>query len=232
MVSRLGLGNHTSNLHFTVTTNYFQFVSTLVPSQGAVTLQQHTLAGNHLPGVKPSKPLLLPGAGAGAALSSLNRDRQVYAPDFPHTIEDTSGPMRVKFIFNIPTFNIFLIVMFSGLCLPSSSRQPQVQLARRLTRITTRTTSILRRTLTCSTRSTPGQLTTTGCPAWLLVRSSPGPGRNCLNILACMMVQSTLRTTSSRTLPGYFSRVSSELSQLCYNVIVDIGFCWCEVCWC
>merc|ERR1711974_203434 len=61
------------------------FVSTFVPSQGAppVTAPEHKLAGNHFPAVKLSKPLQ-----TGASLSSINKERQVYAPDFPHPSED------------------------------------------------------------------------------------------------------------------------------------------------
>lgn len=73
--------------------NYFQFVTAFVPSQGALTAPQHKLTGNHLPGVKLSKPL----AGVGASLSSINRERQVYAQDFPHISEESKGLMKVKF---------------------------------------------------------------------------------------------------------------------------------------
>merc|ERR1711953_18514 len=67
------------------------FVSAFVPSQGAVTVQKHKLGGNDLAGAKDSKPLVLP--GAGAALSTINKERQVYAQDFPHTMKWALSPV-------------------------------------------------------------------------------------------------------------------------------------------
>ena len=97
----LVITHYSSSLLLNLYLNYFQFVSALVPSQGAVTTSQHSLTGNHLAGVKNSKPLL---AATGASLSSINKERQVYAQDFPHTIEDSNDLIKVNLI------HIFIIL--------------------------------------------------------------------------------------------------------------------------